>query len=422
MPLTTSRVSGAPDPPPPYRVRRVYPNLKLPNPMIVEREPGTNWIYAIQMVGNDTRLVRFRDEPNAAEVETLLTLNRLVYDLEFHPGYDQNGYLYLGGKGPNSAPSAERKMAVTRYTMERSAPHRLREGSAFTVVDWPSDGHDGGAIVFGKDGMMYVTTGDGTSDSDTNIVGQDMSRLTAKLLRLDVDRPEPGKGYSVPVDNPFVGREGIRPETWAYGFRNPWRMAVDRETGHIWVGNNGQDQWETAYLIEKGANYGWSVYEGSHPFYLNRKMGPTPLVKPTIEHPHSEFRSLTGGVVYYGTRFPELRGAYIYGDHSTGKIWGMKHDGRRVLWHRELADTSLQIAGFGTDSRDELLVADLGSSGQGGLYALDPTPKDLPPSRFPRRLSESGLFRSARGHRVQPSLIPYSVNSELWSDGAHKVR
>ena len=108
-------------------------------------------------------------------------------------------------------------------------------------------------------------------------------RVTNEPPGFHVDHPEPGKGYSVPKDNPFVGQQGARPETWAYGLRNPWRMTVDHKTGHLWVGQNGQDLWETAHLIRRGENYGWSVYEGSHPFYLNRKLGPTPVVPPTIE-------------------------------------------------------------------------------------------------------------------------------------------
>ena len=163
---------------------------------------------------------------------------------------------------------------------------------------------------------------------------------------------------SVPKDNPFVNLKDARPETWAYGFRNPWRLTVDSKTGHIWVGQNGQDLWEQAFLIEKGANYGWSVLEGSHPFYPTRKAGPTPFVKPTVEHHHNEARSLTGGIVYHGKKFPDLQGAYVYGDYSTGKIWGVKHDGKKVVWHRELTDTTLQITGFGTDASGEILILD----------------------------------------------------------------
>src|SRR3989454_10256494 len=157
------------------------------------------------------------------------------------------------------------------------------------------------------------------------------SDLLGGVLRIDVDLTEGTQSYSVPKDNPFVGRINARPEIWAYGLRNPWRMTIDGQTGQIWAGNNGQDLWETAHLVKRGENYGWSVYEGSHPFYLNRKLGPPPAVLPTIEHHHAEARSLTGGVVYYGDASPDLNGVYVYGDYSSGTIWGARHDGSRVV-------------------------------------------------------------------------------------------
>jgi uncharacterized repeat protein (TIGR03806 family) len=266
--------------------------------------------------------------------------------------------------------------------------------------------------------MLYVTSGDGTSDSDTNHTGQDLGKLLAKVLRIDVDHPDPGKMYSVPRDNPFVDLPGARPETWAYGFRNPWRLHIDRKSDDLWVGQNGQDLWEQVYLVQKGANYGWSAYEGSHPFYVERLRGMGPVMKPIAEHPHSEMRSLTGGVVYHGSRLPDLRGAYIYGDWSTGKIFGIRHDKGRVTWHQELATTTLQITGFGLDSHGELLIADHG----GGYYRLEPTPKETHPAKFPTKLSETGLFTSVKEHRTHPALVPYSVNAQLWSDGGEKER
>jgi uncharacterized repeat protein (TIGR03806 family) len=212
------------------------------------------------------------------------------------------------------------------------------------------------------------------------------------------------------------------PETWAYGLRNPWRLAVDPKTGHLWVGNNGQDLWEQVYFVRKGDNFGWSVYEGSHIFYANRTMGREPLTPPAAEHHHSEARSMTGGVVYYGSKLPELYGAYIYGDHSTGRIWGIRHDGTKVTWHKLLADTTFNITGFAIDRHGELLVADHRGNGDGGYYYLEPTPPQSAPSSFPRKLSESGLFASVKQHAMQPGVIPYSVNSPLWSDGAYKER
>jgi uncharacterized repeat protein (TIGR03806 family) len=424
IPLTTSRVVGSPEPPPPYRVQRVYPNLKINFPVAVVCQPDSDrllfitqpWPYA------PTTIRRMKDDPNTLETEKLLEYDGVAYDIQFHPNFKTNGYVYIGMNGPSSAPSGAKKTRILRYTMEREPPYRLDPKSETLIIEWPSDGHNGGALAFGKDGMLYVTSGDGTSDSDTHIVGQDLSKLTAKVLRLDVDHPDPGKAYSVPKDNPFVGQKNIRPETWAYGLRNPWRMTVDEKTGHIWVGNNGQDLWEQAYFIEKGANYGWSVMEGSHPFYPNRKAGPTPFSKPAAEHPHSEARSLTGGIVYYGRKHPELQGAYIYGDYSTGKIWGVRHDGKRVTWHKELARTRLQITSFGVDSHGEIRIADHRGQNKGGFYTLEATPKELRPSTFPRKLSESGLFLSVKGHKMQPALVPYSVNAPLWSDGAYKER
>ena len=218
--------------------------------------------------------------------------------------------------------------------------------------------------------MLYVSSGDGSSDSDKNIRGQDLTHLTAKMLRIDIDHPADGKSYGIPPDNPFVGIPKVRPETWAYGLRNPWRITFDARTGQLWAGNNGQDLWEQVYLVRRGENYGWSLQEGTHPFYPSRTRGPTPITPPVAEHAHSEARSLTGGIVYYGQQLPELRGAYIYGDWSTGKIWGLRHDGGGVVWQQELADTTLAITGFGTDTHGEMLIVDHG----GGFYRLESAP------------------------------------------------
>ncbi len=419
IPWTTSHVVGSPNPPLPYHVVRTFRRLHIPCPIAIAHEPGTHSLIVLYQLfpwSGAGRIVRIKDDPRTDKMEELLALDGIAYGIAFHPDYLKNGYVYIGSNGPLSAPP--RYTRVTRYTVSRRPPYRLDPQSAKVIIEWLSDGHNGGDLAFGNDGMLYVSSGDGTSDSDGNVAGQDLSRLLSKVLRIDVDHPDRGKAYSVPPDNPFVGVPGARPETWAYGFRNPWRLHIDKATGDLWVGQNGQDLWEQAYLVRRGANYGWSVYEGSHPFYLTRKRGPTPISPPTVEHPHSEMRSLTGGVVYRGRQLPELRGAYLYGDWSTGKIWGVRHDQGKVIWHKLLAETTLQITGFGTDSKGELLIADHG----GGIYRLEPTPLDPHPAHFPTRLSETGLFLSVKDDQPQPGLIPYSVNAPLWSDGAAKER
>ncbi len=417
---TTSRVVGTPDPPLPYTVEQVFKDIDWQMPIYALAEPGTDDLFIIEQGGGaepPSRILRVRDEAAVSETETLLEIEqRLVYAVTFHPQYELNGLIYVFSNGP-TGDEANRFNRVARYTVSREES-TCDPASEHVIIDWRSAGHDGGDLAFGHDGMLYIASGDGTSDSDTWVTGQDISDLLGGVLRIDVDHVEDGQTYSIPPDNPFVELAGARGELWAYGLRNPWRMSVDRKTGHLWVGNNGQDLWETAHLVRRGDNLGWSVYEGNHPFYLNRTLGPTPFVPPTIEHHHREARSLTGGVVYYGHLLPELEGAYTYGDYSTGKIWGARHDGNTLVWHRELADTSLQIAGFALSHRHQLLVIDHGS----GFYRLVAAEHGEPAPEFPRRLIETGLFASTADHIVAPGVIPYSINAASWLDGAHAER
>ncbi len=422
-----SRVVGAPELPPAYRVARVFPALSPHLTVAVINEPASRRLLLIEQTSkkdNRARLLRFSGDPASSEFETLIEFGPDIaaFSVTFHPKFAENGFVYIGLNGPIGDDKKKKQTRAVRYTMSRQAPFAIDPKSATVIIEWESNGHNGAGVAFGRDGMLYVTSGDGTSDSDTNLTGQGLDHLLAKLMRIDVDHPAAGQQYSVPADNPFVGQKDVRPETYAYGFRNPWRLFIDQKQDHIWVGNNGQDLWEQVYLVERGANYGWSVYEGGHVFYAERKLGPTPVSKPIFDHPHSESRSLTGGVVYTGKKYPDLVGAYLYGDYSTGKIWAAKVVGRKIEWHKEIADSALQITSFALDGDGELLISDHRKEGEGGLYTLEPNTSAYRPEGFPQTLSQSGLFESVKGHRVQAGLIPYSVNAELWSDGAHKAR
>ena len=414
-----SRVVGSPEPPLPYRPVRTYENLDLHRPVYVEREPGTNRMLLITLDEPDqgpSTLRAFDDSEDVAESEVLIHFKRQILGYAFHPNYLENGYLFVMSNGPHG--EQERQNRIARFTVDRAAPHHVIEDSELVILAWDSNGHNGGDVAFGPDGYLYCPTGDGTGDSDTLVTGQGLDDLLAVLIRIDVDHPADDKPYSIPPDNPYIDVPGARPEIWAVGFRNPWRMDYDHRLNQLWVAQNGQDLWEQAFLVRRGDNYGWSVTEGSHPFYLERKIDPAPITNPTAEHHHSEARSLTGGIVYWGEKLPELQGAYIYGDYSTGKIWAIKHDGTQVVEHREIADTTFEVVGFAENRAGELLVIDLG----GGIYRFEPTPPvtDAPP--FPRLLSETGVFSSVAGHVVHPALIPYDVNAPLWSDGSHKAR
>ena len=413
-------LKGFPDPLPPYRTVRTFPKFEKKGLLCAGAIPNSSWLWVSTHVdgyGGPGKVFMFEDLPDMSEPELQIEIPEIIYGLAFHPDFANNGHVFIGCNG-KSEQLNEVATKVVRVTLETAPPYKMIKDSLKLIIEWPSNGHNGGDLAFANDGMLYVSAGDGTSDSDANLTGQDLETINGSMIRIDVNRPNDNKPYSVPPDNPFVNVPGAKPEIWAIGLRNPWRVTYDKLSDQLWVGNNGQDLWETAHLIRKGENYGWSVTEGSHPFQPTRKQGPAAIVPPTVEHPHSEARSLTGGIVYRGKRFPDLVGAYLYGDYSTGNIWAVKHDGQRVEWHKQLARSTLQIAGFGPDSHGEVMIVDH----EGGLYTLEPQTAAVDARPFPTRLSQSGLFADLSNGRMADGFISYSVQSPLWSDGAGKSR
>jgi glucose/arabinose dehydrogenase/mono/diheme cytochrome c family protein len=444
VPVSTSKVAGSPEPPLPFTIERALPLAKVSCPITIAHQPGSDRLLYVTEPWSyqPSTVLRMRDDPATFEPEVLIPADESTvhYAITFHPRFAENGHVFIGSNGVRSPDGrvpkdGRRRTRITRYVIDREPPYALHRDSATVIIEWDSDGHNGGDMAFAPDGTMYVGSGDGTKDSDADGVGQDLTTLRSKILRIDPDRPDEdvphdGRHYSVPKDNPIFDAgspiatvTAARPETWAYGLRQPWRLVVDRSSGQLWVGNQGQDLWEQIYLIARGGNYGWSILEGTHPFNESQKPGPTPFSKPVAEHPHAEARAMTGGLVYTGSALPDLRGAYLYADYSTGRIWGIRHDGSQVTWHEPIADTSLQITAFGTDSQGEILICDHQPGDQGGLYRLVPRPpvaKDATP--FPRTLSASGLFADVAAHRMAAGVVPYEPASPLWSDGTHKAR
>ncbi len=214
VPWDSSHVIGSPDGPRPYRVVRTFSKLDVVCPIGVAHQPGSDQLLLIQQMkawSGNGRLLRVKDDPNADKFEVLLTLDGIAYGMAFHPDFAKNGYLYLGDNGPMSG--GNKKTRVTRYTMETKPPYRLDPKSAKVVIEWDSDGHNGGDLAFGNDGMLYISSGDGTSDSDTNHTGQDLSKLNAKVLRIDVDHP--GAGGRQPPEE-LLHTEG-QPVCWFEG-------------------------------------------------------------------------------------------------------------------------------------------------------------------------------------------------------------
>ena len=413
---TTSAVKGTPGPPDPYRTKLAFPRVSFFEPLSVVTVPGTDRFGVATRPG---KFYTFANDRAADKSELLLDIGRLTYGIVFHPKFVENGYFYVTSiTSTEESPTGSR---LSRFQVTDRAKMQADPKSETVVLEWPSGGHNGGCMRFGPDGYLYLATGDGSGIADELQTGQDVGDLLGAILRIDVDHPADGREYSIPIDNPFVDVEGARPEIWSYGHRQVWKFSFDAPTGNLWAGEVGQDLWEMIHIIQKGGNYGWSVNEGRHPFRPERPKGPTPILEPLVEHPHSDFRSITGGWIYHGSRVPELRGAYIYGDYDTGKIWMLRYADGKVTEHRELCDTQIRIVDIAQDPDGEVFFVDFAG---GGIHRLVPAPRVAEEShqKFPQKLSETGLFASTKDHVPAPGLIPYSVNAPLWSDGAGKER
>jgi glucose/arabinose dehydrogenase len=258
----------------------------------------------------------------------------------------------------------------TRVVEYRMGRQRANAGSAreLLFVDQPFSNHNGGNLVFGPDGMLYIGLGDGGSGGDPFDNGQSLATKLGKMLRVD-PRPSGGNAFGVPRDNPFVGQEGADPAIWAYGLRNPWRYSFDRETGDLWIGDVGQGTLEEIDFqpgdSEGGENYGWNRLEGTQPYQGDAPRGAVP---PVHEYPTREGCAVTGGYVYRGTAIRGLHGAYLFGDFCSGMVRAIVLRGRQVVQERDLPIRVSSLASFGEDQDGELYLLAL----SGEVYRLVP--------------------------------------------------
>ncbi|HMD90254.1 MAG TPA: PQQ-dependent sugar dehydrogenase [Anaerolineaceae bacterium] len=271
----------------------------------------------------------------------------------FHPHYTQNGYFYLDYTDQNA------NTVIARFTVS-SNPNQadIKSEKVILQIQQPFPNHKGGQLTFGPDGYLYIGMGDGGSQGDPLLNGQNRTVLLGKLLRIDVDHGDP---YAIPVDNPFA-KGGGRPEIWAYGLRNPWRFSFDKLTGDLYIADVGQDKWEEVDFQAAGSsggqNYGWSFREGLHPYKGNPPAG-VKFVDPVVEYGHNQGCAIIGGYVYRGKAVPGWQGVYFYGDDCSGNIWGLLHKPDGSWTSQLLYRTSAAISSFGQDENGELYMLDL---------------------------------------------------------------
>jgi len=388
--------------------------------------PGTNRLLVTERAG---KIFTFGKAAGTSQADLALDLRELLpgdltgqaislFDAELHPQFRDNHYLFVCYVHPAGGGHTR----ISRFTLTMDNAPRVIPASEQVIITWPSGGHNAGCLEFGTDGFLYAATGDGSGPNppDALTTGQDVSDLLGSILRIDVDRSTGNQPYVVPSDNPFVSTPNARPEVWAYGLRNPWKFGVDAQTGDIFAADNGWESWEMVHRIVRGGNCGWPIREGRAALRTEVQTGPTPILPPVKDHPHSEANSVIGGPVYRGAKLADLNGSFVYGDYITGTIWALRPDKDGAYSHRTLVDTDQRIVAFLEASGGELYVLDYDLTGQ--IYELLPANLADTSASFPRRLSQTGLFASLEKIEPAPGVVPYSVLVEPWMDGANAQR
>ncbi len=326
---------------------------------VVDAGDGSGRLFVVEQAG---RIVILRG--GAVIEQAFLDITELVgccgerglLSLVFHPGYAENGLFYVDYTDENG------DTQIVRYTVSADDPDRADPASAATIlsVAQPAANHNGGRLLFGPDGYLYIGLGDGGGGYGQN--GQKRDTLLGKILRLDVDREENGLPYAIPPDNPFAGVADTRPEIWVYGLRNPWRMAFDRATGDLWIGDVGSSVYEEINLVPAGSgggqNFGWNAMEG-----FDCRDGEdadcSHFIPPISGFDRDLGCVVTGGTVYRGTAVPALTGVYLFADYCGAGVWGLGRDaaGDWITTGPILPDH--RIVSFGEDAAGELYVVDL---------------------------------------------------------------
>lgn len=352
--------------------------VRDPRPIVISGAgDGTNRLFVATQYGS---IHWFENDPDATELHTFLDIRDRVMPFKqneneegflgmaFHPNFKENGQLFVYY---SIKPTAEKPhtIRISRFTVKQGDPNAADPASEEILleVDERYWNHKGGTVVFGPDGYLYIGIGDGGLRDDPHMNAQNLLSLMGKVLRIDVDHKTeagPGEGpwqrpalpYAIPQDNPFAndGRYA-RGEIYAYGVRNPWRIAFDHETSQGWMADVGQDLWEEIDILQAGGNYGWNLREGKHSFGVSGVDAEPRLIEPIWEYHHDVGKSITGGNVYRGKKIPALTGGYLYADYVSGQVWALwyDHEKKEVTANRTIREKGTPVITFGEDNDGE---------------------------------------------------------------------
>lgn len=331
-------------------------------------------LYAVEQGG---RVYTFENSPDVKNATVFLDLSDRVakwtengrneqglLGLAFHPKFATNGEVFVSYTLRKNNHSI-----VSRFRVAKGKPLQAERSKEEIVLDevHPHLNHNGGSIEFGPDDYLYIAMGDGGSGNDPDSLGQNRGQVMASILRIDVAHKPFGRRYSIPPDNPFVNMKGLRPEIYAHGFRNPWRISFDKATGRLWCADVGQELFEEINVVQKGGNYGWSLREGYHPFGNRPPVRGTSIpIDPVWEYDHAIGKSIVGGRVWNHDRLPELQGKYLYADYVTGAIWALTYDPTlgQATGNEAIVEKGLPVVAFGEDANGEIYVMQESANGQ----------------------------------------------------------
>ncbi len=344
------------------KAENAFPKLSFSQPVeFTHAGDGSIRVFVVEQAG----VIRmFDNNAQTASAGTYLDIKKQVASggemgllgLAFHPKFEQNGYFFV-----NYTKDSPRETVISRFKAASAGANTIDPSTETILFKFkqPYSNHNGGKILFGPDGFLYIATGDGGSGGDPQNNGQNTDSYLGKVLRVDVNATDKGN-YGIPKDNPFASAgNGNLPEIYAYGLRNPWRISFD-EQGRLWAGDVGQNKIEEIDIIQKGGNYGWRLKEGRSD-YNSDGSKPT-VIDPIWQYTHDNGDvSVTGGVVYRGPANAGLKGKYIYADYASGRVWALTADNTPTggqATNQLLITRAGSISAFGEDAKNELYLCD----------------------------------------------------------------
>lgn len=348
---------------PPVKLQRMFKDISMNAIVFMTQAPGDEqYWYVVEKSGRVLRIENRSDKnDDVSQASVFIDITDRVdaspneaglLGMAFHPQYQTNGYVYLSYTGDDGGLVSY----ISRFkSLDNGETLSPQSEKRLIKVEQPYSNHNGGNILFGRDGFLYIGLGDGGSGGDPKGHGQNTQTLLGAMLRIDVDNGDP---YGIPPSNPFASNKQGKPEIYLWGLRNPWRWSFDRETAQLWVADVGQNSWEEVNVVTGPGNLGWNGKEGTHCYTSARCEDPS-YIDPVIEYDHDEGCSITGGYVYRGTRISDLKGIYMYGDYCSGSVWGAKDQGGGNFQSFKLLDTGLNIASFAEGNDGEVYVIHL---------------------------------------------------------------